>query len=338
MYAALWISLALLGLLAIALVYRTLMSIRVYGPRIRRMFDESPIFSPTEGTPHPNAEEVEFPTTNGLKLRGCYLATPSGKPKALIVFCHEFRSDRWSGVTYWEFLRQDGFDIFSFDFRNHGTSDSDPNYKPRHWVTDLELADLEAALRYIRGRAGSKGLPLGLYGISRGGGAAIGAAARDRTVGDVVTDGAFPTHSTVLSYMRRWISLIVGNRLLNDWLPSWYLGIVRDAVLAEVERDLGCRFLRLERAIRRIAPRPLLMIHGGRDSYIPSELAQRFYERAREPRQFWIVEGARHNACLETAGDEYRHRVREFFRNNLAPGNLAPPHIEPSRRLEPATE
>jgi pimeloyl-ACP methyl ester carboxylesterase len=281
------------------------------------MFDESPIFSPTEGTPHPNAEEVEFAARNGLKLRGSYLATPAGNPKGIIVFCHEFRSERWSGVSYWEFLQQDGFDVFAFDFRNHGTSDPDPNYQPRHWVTELELADLEAALDYVRSRSESKQLPIGLYGISRGGGTAIAAAARDRTVRCVVTDGAFPTHQTVLIYMRKWISLIVGDRLRNRLLPNWYLGIVRDAVLADVERDLGCRFLSLERAIGRIAPRPLLMIHGGRDSYIRPALARRFYELAREPRELWVVEGARHNACLETAADQYRERVREFFRKNL---------------------
>ena len=40
---------------------------------------------------------------------------------------------------------------------------------------------------------------------------------------------------------------------------------------------------------------------------------------AREPRELWVVEGAKHNMALHTAGDEYRRRVLEFFDLHLAP-------------------
>jgi pimeloyl-ACP methyl ester carboxylesterase len=315
---AFWISLAICGLAAGLAYLRTSYIIRKYGPPIRRIFEESPIFSPTEGVPHPTAEAVEFPTADELRLRGSYLRAPTQKPKGLIVFCHEFRSDRWSGVTYWEFLHKDGFDIFAFDFRNHGESDKDPAYEPRHWVTGYELADLQAAIDYLKTRPDARHLPVGLFGISRGGGAAIGVSARDRSIRCVVTDGAFGTHGTVLTYMMKWMTLVVGDKWYYRILPRWHIALVRDRVLAGVERDLGFRFIRLERAIRRLAPRPLLMIHGGRDSYIRPDIARDFFECAGEPRELWIVPGARHNVCLETAGDEYRQRVLEFFRAHLA--------------------
>jgi pimeloyl-ACP methyl ester carboxylesterase len=316
-YATIWAAAAVIGLTFAFLGIRALLIIRQYGPPIRRIFEEDPIFVPTAASAPPVAEQVEFQTPEGLTLRGSYLKATGEDAKGVIVFCPEFRSDRWSGLAYFEFLQRDGFDIFTFEFRNHGESDKDPAYAPRHWVTNYELDDLEAALTYLKTRPGSAQLPMGLFGISRGGGTAIGVAARDRSVRCVVTDGAFPTHSTMLAYMKKWVTLVVGEKSWARLLPDWYLVFVRNVVLAEVERDLGCHFAKLERAIRRIAPRPILMIHGGRDSYIRPDIARQFFDRALDPRDLWIVEGARHNACLDTAGEEYRRRVVDFFRENL---------------------
>lgn len=323
MYLTLWLIGTVTGLTFVALAVRTLLIIRRYAPPIRRIFEETPIFSPTEGVPHPASEEVEFTTRDDVTLRGSYLRA-AGDPRGLVVFCHEFLSDRWSGIAYWEFLREAGFDIFAFDFRNHGASEHDPGFTPRHWVTGFELADLEAAIDHLKTRPGSSRLAIGLFGVSRGGGAAIGVAARDRNVRCVVTDGAFPTHHTVLVYMKKWMALYVTDHWFYKVLPDWYIAFVRDRVLARVERDFGCWFIRLERAIRRIAPRPILMIYGGRDSYIRPDIAREFFECAREPRELWIVHGARHNACLETAGGEYRSRVLEFFQRNLADVSARP--------------
>jgi pimeloyl-ACP methyl ester carboxylesterase len=316
-YATLWTVAVLAGVSVIFLGIRTLLIIRQYGPPIRRIFEENPIFAPTAGTEAPAAECVEFCTPEGLTLNGSYLETTSGQPHGIVVFCHEFRSDRWSGVAYWECLQRAGFDIFAFDFRNHGESEKDPAYSPRHWVTNYELDDLEAALAYLKTRRRTAAIPIGLFGISRGGGAAIAVAARDRSIRCVVTDGAFPTHSTMLAYMKKWMLLVVGEKWWIRFLPECYIAFVRNVVLARVERDLGCHFVKLERSIRKIAPRPILMIHGGRDSYIRPDIASQFFECAGEPREFWVVHGARHNACLEIAGDEYRRRVLAFFREHL---------------------
>ena len=318
MFTTLWITAVIVAILAAFFAFRTIYIIRKYGAPIRRIFEESPLFAPTEGGPHPASDEVEFSTADGLTLRGSYFRAPAARPKGLIVFCHEFLSDRWSGVAYWEFLQQAGFDIFAFDFRSHGTSDKDPAYTPRHWVTGYELADLEAAIAYLRTRSGADTLPIGLFGISRGGGASIGVAARDREIRCVVTDGAFGTHGTMLTYMQKWMLLVVGEKWYYKILPAWYLALIRDRVLAGVERDFGCRFTRLERSIRRLAPRPILMIHGGRDSYIRPDIARELFECAREPREFWVVKGAKHNACLESDPDEYRQRVTAFLRTHLA--------------------
>src|SRR5262249_4773766 len=62
------------------------------------------------------------------------------------------------------------------------------------------------------------------------------------------------------------------------------------------------------------------MIHGGGDNYIKPEMARRLYQRASRPKEFWLVEGAKHNLAIQLAGDEDRRRVLEFFLQHLSPG------------------
>jgi fermentation-respiration switch protein FrsA (DUF1100 family) len=60
------------------------------------------------------------------------------------------------------------------------------------------------------------------------------------------------------------------------------------------------------------------MIHGGADTYIKPEMARALFHKARQPKEFWIVEGAKHNQALQVAGAIYHQRVHAFFTTHLA--------------------
>src|SRR5258708_31856134 len=91
-----------------------------------------------------------------------------------------------------------------------------------------------------------------------------------------------------------------------------------------VEAARGCQYPRIERALPKLAPRPLLMIHGGADNYIKPDMARALFDRAGEPREFWLVEGAKHNQAITVANGEYQRRVLEFF-DKHPPASAAPP-------------
>ena len=281
-----------------------------------RIFQEKPIFIVPRGLPVPEGEEVRFPTTDGLMLHGCYLRTPARR-RGVILFGLEFGSNRWSCVPYCEHLLANGFDVFAFESRNQGESDGLAGYDPLQWVTDYEVQDTHAALRYLKGRPDADPQGVGFLGISKGGSAGLLAAARDPYVRCCVTDGAFGTYTTMLPYMRKWVAIYSDRYWLQVLLPSWFYGLVGQAGLNRIRRQRGCRFPRLERAIPKLAPRPWLMIHGGADTYIKPDMAQALFDRARNPKQFWLVEGAKHNQALQVAGEEYRRRVVNFFENHL---------------------
>ncbi len=77
--------------------------------------------------------------------------------------------------------------------------------------------------------------------------------------------------------------------------------------------------------MRRIAPRPLLVIHGSADNYIKPEMGEALYRKAGQPKEFWLVDGAKHNQAMAVAGEEYKRRVLSFFDAHLAK-KKEPPH------------
>lgn len=312
---SLWICI-LAGLAAFPLVcmltFLVWASLR-YGRVIDRIFEERPVFMPLLIEPEDSGEEVVFQASDGLSLRGSYFKRRGRARAGTLVFCHEYLSDRWSYAPYLDHLRDAGYDIFSFDFRNHGESDRHPGYSPLQWATDHEVRDLSAALDYLRSRSDHDPAGFGLFGVSRGGGTAMIVAAQERDVWCVITDGAFPTRGTMTSYIGRWSEIYVQSHLLLRFVPTWVYDALGWLSRRRSGRRLNCRFPEIERAARRLSPRPWLLIHGARDTYIGSPIARAFFDCAREPKEMWLVPEAKHNRCRECEPEAYVERLRSFL-------------------------
>jgi fermentation-respiration switch protein FrsA (DUF1100 family) len=322
------------------LVYIYLYLCRLYLHHVVQIFQVKPLFVVPVGQPVPDAEDVAFPSQDGLTLRGCYLrgTVPPGRSRVgVILFGLEFGSNRWACFSYCEPLLQAGFDVFAYEPRCQGESDRQPGYEPLQWVTDYEVADARAALAYLKSRPDADPHGVGFFGLSKGAGAVLQAAADEPFVRCFVTDGLFAAYTTLVPYMRQWFRIYNSHHVRQALLPSWYYGLVGLAGLRRAERARHCRFAHLEGVLPRLAPRPLLMIHGGCDNYIKPEMARRLFQRARRPKEFWLVEGAKHNQAFVVAGDEYRRRVLEFFLQHLGGDQQAKacPVSGPVARLAP---
>jgi uncharacterized protein len=282
-----------------------------------RIFQEKPLFVIPRGQPVPGAEDVTVATGDGLKLRGCYLKA-AGRRRGVILFGLEFGSNRWACVPYCEHLLRAGYDVFALEPRNQGDSETMPGYEPLQWVTDYEIRDAEAAVAYLKGRPDADPRGVGLFGISKGGGAGLFVAARDPFIRCCVTDGVFATYTTLVPYMRHWFRIYNRDYVRQAMIPSWYWGNLGLIGLGWIEAERRSRFPHLEPSLRRLR-RPLLMIHGGADTYIKPEMARALFDMARaEPKEFWLVPEAKHNQAFHLAGEEYRRRVLEFFDRHLA--------------------
>lgn len=316
MSSVLWIALsAAAGLAAALAAFLGYIYVR-YSPIVGRIFEEKPLFFPLRVPPSPDGEEVRFETADRRTLAGTYFRARAPRRLGVVVFCHEYLGDRWSALAYIGHLREIGFDLFSFDFRNHGQSESEPGYQPLQWLTAHELSDLRAALKYVRSRPDADPAGVGLFGVSRGGSAALCVGGKDPGVWGVATDGAFPTRGTMMAYILRWAEIYVGSQTFWKHVPLAAFRFLAWSARKRVQAKLNCRFPDVERATARLAPRPLFMIHGEKDSYIGPGIARSLFAAAGDSKELWVVPKAKHNRCRELAGAEYSERVAAFFLAN----------------------
>jgi len=257
--------------------------------------------------------EVSFVTADGVTLRGKFI-DGLGDLKGTIIFCHEYGSDMNSCVRYAEFLRDTGFNVLAFDFRGHGLSGNSPNYVIRQWTTEKEVTDVEAAIRFVRSRGERN---IGLLGISRGGVAGTIAASRDGSICAVLMDGAFDTRATVEYYMHKWVSIFATVRIVYKNLPDAAYRSVSYLAVKISELRLGCKFPSLIKVLRE-RKFPLFMIHGIEDGYIDVSHANFLYGCASEPKELWLVPGAKHNESVIVREEEYRSRVSDFFEREFS--------------------
>ncbi|HEY7309401.1 MAG TPA: hypothetical protein VH643_08600 [Gemmataceae bacterium] len=316
-----WLGVALVcSMPVVLLVYSIYLYVRIrvtYLHFLVRIFQEKPLFIVPRGQPLPEAEEVRFASADGLTLSGCYLRAVTPR-RGVVLFGLEFGSNCWACRSYCEHLIENGFDVFAFESRNQGSSDALPGYDPLQWVTEYEVRDTEAALAYLKGRPDADPRGVGFFGISKGAGAGLVAAGRDPYVRCCVTDGVFATYTTLIPYMRQWFRIYNNRYAVQGLIPGWFYGMIGMVGIRQIERERRCRFSHLEKHLPRLAPRPLLMIHGKGDTYIKPEMAARLFEFAGSPKEFWLVENAKHNQALQVAGEEYRQRVLQFFEKHLA--------------------
>lgn len=242
------------------------------------------------------------PATTGRVLNG-YLDLPEGDgPRPTVVICHGFKGFmEWGFFPHLgELLSQRGFVAVRFNFSGAGMAPGDER------VTDLaafrdntygrERDDLLAVLAALgEGELGAGRVDLrriGLFGHSRGGGAALLAAAgeawRER-IGALVTWAAIGRldrfGAEAMAEWRRRGEIPVVNARTGQELA---LGPEQLAEIeaAPPELDLAAA------AGRRRAP--WLIVHGEDDESVPVAEARALAAAAGEPRELRIVPGAGH--------------------------------------------
>jgi pimeloyl-ACP methyl ester carboxylesterase len=110
----------------------------------------------------------------------------------------------------------------------------------------------------------------------------------------------------------RWSEIYVRNPLLLNVVPLWLYNLLCWAGRVRSERRRNCSFVEVESAVKRLGPRPWLMIHGERDTYIGPEIARALFDCGRGPKEFWLVPEAKHNRCREREPEAYAARILDF--------------------------
>lgn len=331
--ALVWIPLALLALAALLhLAARVL-----FVPATAPMLGRTPWLPAERPEPLAEGEPVEF-AGDGVVLRGTYLPARGPRRHGVIACCHEFNGDRWNMRPYADDLRGHGFDCFVFDFRNHGTSGRTAGYEPTPWVTTYEVADVRAAIDYLASRDDALPQGVGLFGVGKGGTAALCAAAADPRVGTVAVDTVCPARPMQIHHTRRRLDRLLGRAGRRVRVPESLLGLVGTWSRWVLGWRYRCRFVHVDRLARRVG-QPVLLIHGQVDPHVPPELARALADSMPQPADLWVVPLAGYNRAVRVASDEYHRRTARFFLRHLSadlPWNRRPPRSRTPSVATPA--
>jgi dipeptidyl aminopeptidase/acylaminoacyl peptidase len=252
-----------------------------------------------EGIPY---EQVEFPSGDGLTLRGWFFRSEQPGAPA-VVYAPATARDQRSGLSLVPALHAAGYHVLLFSYRGHGLSDGN------RWgftYGDAESRDLDAAVRYLR-HAGLR--RIGVIGYSAGAASGIISAARNPAIRAVVAVAPFTCIDDIWRTNR---PAIMPQPLLD--LTLW---------LAELRKGFRRGDVCPVEAIGRIAPRPLLAIHGTDDQRITQEQARRLFDAAGEPKSLWLVEDATHLSVRDPALDQLLPDVIAFLDAALRPAEGA---------------
>ncbi len=176
-----------------------------------------------------------------------------------------------------ERICHEGFAVFIFNFR--GTGASGGNFDMPGWTRDLQaVVDYLWALPQVD--------YLSLLGFSAGAAVSMFVASADSRVSSIVTC-ACPAEFTLFTKVDDSQSVI-------DHFRS--IGIIRDNDFPHsIEEWLdGLRRISPIDYVAGIAPRPLLLVHGDKDDVVDVSHAHRLFDKAGEPKQIVIVDGAGH--------------------------------------------
>ena len=134
------------------------------------------------------------PKTNAIYTVGGFLQPPTSPKKIkTILLVHGWNRNLGRMMPYIKQLHPEGYNLFVFDARNHGSSDTDGLSSMPKFAEDII-----AALDYLENSLIQKGGKIGVIGLSMGGSATIYAAATDKRISRIATVGAFAHPADVM--------------------------------------------------------------------------------------------------------------------------------------------
>ena len=221
----------------------------------------------------------------------------------IIILAHGYRNNK--DVFLFQkmaerFARE--FDVISFDFRGHGKSDG------RFTWTAQEDKDLRAIVTYAQDFGYEK---IGVIGFSLGAAITLIEGSTNPAIDSIIAVSA-PSHFWKINY-RFWRKEMFNDLTFNLSSKGRGKGVRPGNPFRDKTPPIAI--------VRDISPTPILFIHGGQDWLIKPIHSARLYERAKEPKQLYIMYDAGHaEKIFDNYPQEFEKVCVTWFRNTLLYG------------------
>lgn len=252
-------------------------------------------------------EPVSFRSIDGIPLAGWWIPAidrfgrPVSDASATVIVCHGLGANKSNQLTLAAHFVPEKMNVLIFDFRAHGSSGGQISS-----FGDLERYDVLGAVRYLQENRTSQAKHIYGVGASMGAAALIAAAAENSDYGQAIDAVAvYGTYDSLGNLARdiansrfapplNWLTVHVALPLASAHAGT-DLTAFSPAVLAD-----------------KIAPRPMLFIHGRQDLVIPFARGEALRDAASQPKYHVWLEKGDHNGIIndQTLGKI----VAEFFR------------------------
>ena len=260
----------------------------------------SPFFYPTrDHVPVPGLEniareDVRFASEDGVPLHGWLLSPRDRASRGAVLFLHGNAENISSHVQSVLWLVREGYTVFAFDYRGYGLSGGDtPDIPGVH-------RDARAAISYVLSLPGVSPDRLVVFGQSLGAAVAVhtvATASSSRRPRALILDSPFAGYRRIVR--DKLSSMVV------TWPIAWPASRFFDDEYSP------------ERWIGKIAPVPVIVIHGTVDRVVPYAHGKLLYDLASDPKGIWTVEGGTHATALRNP--EVRGQFLAFLASVLPP-------------------
>ncbi len=238
-------------------------------------------------------EDVEFTNAEGLTLHGWFIPPrrghdPSDGPPPAVLHVHGNAGGIPSHIDFCDFLADEGFAVFIFDYRSYGRSQDVGRQLRREHL----IADADAALDALMARDDIDHDRVGVFGFSIGSVTTLAMVAER-------PDGEAPRSVVVGAPFSTWRSVA------SDFVP------IAPRLLLRTGADAV-------ETVTRIGDRPLLIVHGTADPVVRPYHTERIEQAARDAGidvQRVTFEGREHNDLL--LDPEVRGVVAAFLHETL---------------------
>jgi uncharacterized protein len=276
--------------------------------------------------------------SDGLRLDG-ELHLPddltAGERRPALIICSGYQGLKAiHPARFARALVPDGYVCLAFDYRGFGNSDG----KRGRLVPQEQVEDVRAAIGFLHTLPEVDPDAISLIGWALGGGVAIAAAADEPHVRAVVAINAIGDGERAVRFMHNddsWRRL--HDRIRSDRLRRATLGTSElvhpfdivpldtatrryvDAELyqvpgfgTDVSLESAGHLLRVRpgAVVHRIAPRPLLLIHGEKNGLHPPGESAALYAEAQEPKRLILLNGRGHCEWAYDNDPTFKYVVR----------------------------